>query len=97
MAVSRDIADQGEVVTIGADDAIEEALEVMKRHKIRRLPVVDGTEVIGFISQGDLARHVPPAQAGDLVATVGQRLSRVPRRSGRYRFFTALGKSRKWS
>lgn len=65
-----DLAAQGEVVTIGADEAVEEALEVMRRHKIRRLPVVDGTEVVGFISQGDQARHVPPAQAGDLVAAV---------------------------
>lgn len=65
-----EIADQAEVVTIGADDAVEEALEVMKQHKVRRLPVIDGNEVVGVISQGDLARSLPHEQAGDLVAKV---------------------------
>jgi CBS domain-containing protein len=65
-----EIADQAEVVTIGADDAVEEALEVMKQHKVRRLPVIDHNEVVGVISQGDLARSMPRAQTGDLVAKV---------------------------
>jgi CBS domain-containing protein len=42
----------------------------MKRPKIRRLPVVDGSEVVGLVSRGDLARNVAPEQAGDLVAKV---------------------------
>src|SRR6188472_464150 len=33
---------QGKPVTIGADDSIEEALDVMAEHKVRRLPVIDG-------------------------------------------------------
>jgi CBS domain-containing protein len=65
-----DLADQPEVVTIGADDSVEEAIEVMKQHKVRRLPVVDGTEVIGVISQGDIARSLPKDQAGELVAVI---------------------------
>jgi CBS domain-containing protein len=65
-----EIADQGEVLIIGAGDPVEEALEVMKRHKVRRLPVVDGTEVVGVVSQGDIARNTPHEQAGDLVAAV---------------------------
>jgi CBS domain-containing protein len=65
-----EVVGEGEVFTIGADDSVEDALETMKRHKIRRLPVVDGTEVVGLVSQGDLARNVPPEQAGDLVAKV---------------------------
>src|SRR5689334_17979078 len=42
---------QGEAVTIGADDSVEEALRTMKDHKVRRLPVIDGTEMIGIVSQ----------------------------------------------
>ena len=65
-----DLADQPEVVTIGADDTVEEAVEVMKQHKVRRLPVIDGTEVIGLISQGDIARSLPKEKAGELVAAI---------------------------
>jgi CBS domain-containing protein len=65
-----EIADQREVVTIGAEDSVEEALVAMKQHKVRRLPVIDGNAVVGIVSQGDLARSVPHEQAGDMVAAV---------------------------
>jgi CBS domain-containing protein len=66
----RDIADQGEVVTIGADDSVEEAIETMKRHSVRRLPVIDGTDLVGMLSQADIARALPDARVGDLVASI---------------------------
>lgn len=47
---------QGEVVTIGADDDISEALRVMTDHAVRRLPVIDGTDLVGIIAQADVAR-----------------------------------------
>jgi CBS domain-containing protein len=65
-----DLADQEEVVTIGADDSVEEAAETMKRHQVRRLPVIDGEDVVGLVSQADLARALQPAQVGDLLATI---------------------------
>jgi CBS domain-containing protein len=34
---------QGEVVTIGADDTVEQAMQTMSKHQVRRLPVIDGT------------------------------------------------------
>src|SRR4051795_9907236 len=34
-------------VTIGADDSLEEALETIKRHQVRRLPVIDGRDMVG--------------------------------------------------
>jgi CBS domain-containing protein len=67
-----DIADQGEVVTIGADDAAEEALEMMKR------PVTSRLHRRATSSQRSAAEP-------------------LPFRSERHRFFTACGKSRKWS
>lgn len=62
-----DLADQPEVVTIGADDAVDEAIEMMKRHKVRRLPVIDGHTVVGMLSQGDIARAQPDGAVGSLV------------------------------
>jgi CBS domain-containing protein len=62
-----DLADQPEVVTIGADDAVDEAIETMKRHKVRRLPVIDGHTVVGMLSQGDIARSQPDGAVASLV------------------------------
>lgn len=65
-----DVAGRHEVVTIGADDSLEEAVETMKTHKVRRLPVIDGTTLVGMVSQADLARALDPAKAGELLAAV---------------------------
>ena len=56
-----------EVVTIGADDSIDEALRTMKEHKIRRLPVIDDQQLVGMVSIADLARNIEDSQTGDLV------------------------------
>ena len=66
----RELADQPEVVTIGADDSIDEALRTMKDKKVRRLPVIDGRQVVGIISQGDLATNLPEDKVGDLVEAI---------------------------
>jgi CBS domain-containing protein len=64
--------DQPEVVTIGADDSIEEALKTMAEHQVRRLPVIDGTEMVGIVAQADLARELPPEKAGELLAAISR-------------------------
>jgi CBS domain-containing protein len=66
----RDLADQPEVVTIGADDSIDEALATMKDKKVRRLAVIDGQQVVGMISQGDLAVNISESKVGDLVEAI---------------------------
>jgi CBS domain-containing protein len=59
-----------ETVTIGADDSIDDALRTMKDHAVRRLPVIDGTECIGIVSQADLAKEVDESKVGELVAAI---------------------------
>jgi len=59
-----------EVVTIGADDSVEEALRTMKEHAVRRLPVIDGREVIGMVTQADVAMNLPEGKVGDLVEAI---------------------------
>jgi CBS domain-containing protein len=61
---------EGKPVTIGADDPVEEALQTMKDHKVRRLPVIDGHRLIGVVSQGDLATELAPEQVGELLETI---------------------------
>ena len=60
----------GQTVTIGADDSVDEALETMKGAKVRRLPVIDGTELVGVISQADIARNIDETKVGDLVEAI---------------------------
>ncbi len=61
---------EGKPVTIGADDSAEEALRTMSEHKLRRLPVIDGHELIGVVSQGDLAGELGREQVGELLETI---------------------------
>jgi CBS domain-containing protein len=61
---------EGKPVTIGADDSVEEALRTMKQHKVRRLPVIDGHDLIGIISQADLAKNVDEEEVGELVEAI---------------------------
>ena len=64
-----DLAD-GKVVTIGADDSVEDALATMSKHGVRRLPVIDGHDLVGMVSQADIARNLPGERVGDLVEAI---------------------------
>ena len=63
---------EGKPVTIGADDSLSEALRTMTEYKVRRLPVIDGHELVGMLSQADLAKALPSEQAGELVQAISQ-------------------------
>ena len=65
-----DLIDRSEVVTIGADDSVDEAIRTMKDHAVRRLPVIDGQSLVGMVSQADIARTMPDAKIGDLVDAI---------------------------
>jgi predicted transcriptional regulator len=58
---------QGKVVAIGADDEVEEALRTMSEHQVRRLPVIDGDELVGMLAQADIARHLDESRTGEVV------------------------------
>ncbi len=74
-----DLLDGREVVTIGADDSIDLAIDTMKEHAVRRLPVIDGDEVIGIVAQADIARVADEQQVGRLVEII----SDAPDNTGR--------------
>ncbi|MEU0788221.1 CBS domain-containing protein [Streptomyces sp. NPDC006173] len=58
---------QGEAVTIGADDNTDEIIRTMTSHKVRRLPVIDGHELVGMVALADAARALSDPKAGDLI------------------------------
>ncbi|MGW0892983.1 CBS domain-containing protein [Saccharopolyspora sp. NPDC002578] len=57
----------GEAVTIGADDSVDDLLDVMIEHQVKRLPVIDGSKLVGMVSIADVARNLPHPDAGRLV------------------------------
>lgn len=61
---------QGKPVTIGADDSVEETLHTMMEHDVRRLPVIDGHQLVGMVSQADVARNLPEEEVGELVEAI---------------------------
>lgn len=61
---------QGEAVTIGADDDAQEILHTMAQHKVRRLPVIDGHDLVGIVAQADVARALPDPKVGDLLEAI---------------------------
>jgi CBS domain-containing protein len=61
---------EGKPVTIGADDSVEEALRTMAANKVRRLPVIDGHDLVGMVSQADIAVNLPEDQVGGLVEVI---------------------------
>ena len=52
-----------DLVTLKPDDMLDSAVEVMRRHDVRRLPVVDGDRPVGILSIGDLAVERDPESA----------------------------------
>jgi len=45
-----------DVTTIGEDAGLEEAVELMEHHRVKRLPVVAGDNVVGIVTRADFVR-----------------------------------------
>jgi acetoin utilization protein AcuB len=52
------------LVTIQPEKKVNEALELMRKHSIRHLPVLDGQKFVGFVSEFDLreVRFLPVSE-----------------------------------
>jgi CBS domain-containing protein len=61
---------EGKPVTIGADDSIGLAIKTMADNKVRRLPVIDGHDLIGIVSIGDIAKNAEDEDTGALLELV---------------------------
>jgi CBS domain-containing protein len=60
-------------VTCRVDDTINQAAFIMKKHRIRRLPVVDDdNHLVGIVSLGDISIHSRHQLAGELIEEVSR-------------------------
>jgi CBS domain-containing protein len=61
---------EGKPVTVGADDDANEILRTMGQHKVRRVPVIDGHQLVGIVALADVARALPDQPTGDLLDAI---------------------------
>ncbi|HEV8683326.1 MAG TPA: CBS domain-containing protein [Actinomycetota bacterium] len=60
-------------VTVTPDTTLADARDLMAEHKVRRLPVVKGGQLVGVISMGDIAVHDASKRAvGDALSEVSE-------------------------
>jgi len=52
------------LTTVGPDLDVLEAAQALGRHKVGRLPVVEGDRLVGMLSAGDLAKQLRKALDG---------------------------------
>jgi len=62
-----------ELVTVSPDSSTDEAVQLMAKHQIRRLPVVENTKLLGMVSLGDFAvRERTDEQAGSALSEISE-------------------------
>jgi CBS domain-containing protein len=61
------------LVTVDPDQDLDEALRLMAKNQVRRLPVVeeDG-KLAGVVAQADIARHASDQQTGEVVEEISK-------------------------
>ena len=63
----------GELITVKPDQDLSDALHLMARHQVRRLPVVDNeNRLVGVVSQADIALDAQDTSVGEMVAEISK-------------------------
>jgi CBS domain-containing protein len=63
----------GELVTVGPDHDLADALQLMAQHQVRRLPVVDDeNRLVGVVSQADIALQAKDKSVGEMLAEISK-------------------------
>src|SRR5215471_7741479 len=72
-----------ELHIIEPDADLEEAADLMARHKIRRLPVVESGTIIGMISLGDISVKADDERAADALEDISEGVKPAGQKAGR--------------
>lgn len=70
---TRDVMQDKPFACLESDD-IQKAVDIMAKHQVRRIPVIDQNHrIVGIIAQGDIATRLDePVKTGDLVAKISK-------------------------
>jgi CBS domain-containing protein len=61
-----------DLVTVQPDTNLSEALQLMAQNQVRRLPVVEGDQLVGIVAQADVARAADEEQTGEVVQQISE-------------------------
>lgn len=61
-----------DLVTVEPDHDLDEALALMARYRVRRLPVVEEGRLVGVVAQADVAIDANDQDAGAMLAAISQ-------------------------
>jgi CBS domain-containing protein len=62
-----------DVISVEPNSDLEEALRLMARHQVRRLPVVENGRLVGMVAQADVALKENEKRTGQLVGAISER------------------------
>jgi CBS domain-containing protein len=69
---ARDVATRN-VVTVDPNEDLDAALQLMARHQVRRIPVVQGDgQLVGVVAQADVAREAKAKATGEVVEEISR-------------------------
>jgi CBS domain-containing protein len=60
-------------ITVTPEHDLDDALRLMARHQVRRLPVVEDERLVGIVAQADVALVAKEKQTGELVESISER------------------------
>ncbi len=61
-----------DLISVEPGNDLEEALELMARHQVRRLPVVENGRLVGIVAQADIALKEDETKTGKLVEAISE-------------------------
>lgn len=61
-----------DVISVAPESDLEEALQLMARHQVRRLPVVEDGRLVGIVAQADIALRENETKTGALVEAISK-------------------------
>ena len=59
-----------DLISVEPDNDLEDALQLMARHQVRRLPVVENGRLVGIVAQADIALRENETKTGELVGAI---------------------------
>jgi CBS domain-containing protein len=63
-----------DIISVEPDKDLEEALQLMAHHQVRRLPVVENGRLVGIVAQADIALGENEKKTAELVEAISEPL-----------------------